>query len=84
MEAYSKEAFPPRGFVSPTGDTRHLGRVRGGSFGTCNMFWFLEAEDVTGDLTAEISTQQARGRQEKLAHPLRPAQQLRALIKIIA
>jgi len=41
--------------VSPDGDTRHPGQVWGGLFGTCNMFWFLEAEDVMG-ITAEIAT----------------------------
>lgn len=83
MEAYSKEAFPPQGFVSPTGDTRYPCRVWGASFGTCNMFWFVEVEDVMG-ITTEISTHQARDRQEKLAHLLHPAWQLKALIKIIA
>lgn len=83
MEAHSKEAFPPRGFVSPDGDTRHPGWVGGGLFGTCNMFWFLEADDVTG-ITAEITTHRARDRQEKMAHPPRPTRQRRALIKIMA
>lgn len=71
MEADSK-AFPPIGFVSPKGDTSHLGHVWGGLFGACNMFWFLEAEDVTGIIT-EIATHQTRDQQEKLAHPPHPA-----------
>lgn len=83
MEAHSKEAFRPLVFLSPNGDTRHPGRVRGGLFGTCNMFWFLEAEDVI-TITAEIATHQARDQQEKLAHPSHPARQRRALIKIVA
>lgn len=48
---------------------------------TC--FGFLRAEDVTG-IATEIATHRARDRQEKLAHPSRPVQQRRALIKIVA
>lgn len=60
--------------MSPNGDTRHLGQVQGGLFGTCHMFWSLEVEDVMGIIT-KITTQQAKDRQEKLAHPPHPMQQ---------
>lgn len=64
--------------MSPNGDTRQLGQVWGGLFGTCHMFWFLEVEDVMG-ITTKFTTQRARDWQEKLAHPPHPMwQQLRA------